>query len=60
MGRRLHVSGGILGALFPKRRVIIIVLRDELVSHNIDKWVRMVFTFSNAFVVEDVPRVMTM
>jgi hypothetical protein len=37
-GSHLHANGGILGLLLPKGRVVILALRDELVSHNIDEW----------------------
>jgi hypothetical protein len=41
MGAQVVVSmslEGILGVFFPKGRVVILVLEDELVSHDIDKW----------------------
>jgi hypothetical protein len=38
MGSRLLVNGGMIGVLFPKGRVLVFALRDELVSHDIDKW----------------------
>jgi hypothetical protein len=37
-GGHLHVNRGILGVLLPKGRVIILVLRDEQESNDIDKW----------------------
>ncbi len=36
-GNHLLVNGGILGVLFPKGRVIILVLGDELMSNNVDR-----------------------
>ncbi len=37
-GRRLHVNGHILGALLPKRWVIILVLWDDQNPNDINKW----------------------
>jgi hypothetical protein len=52
----------------PKRGAFILILRDELVSHDKKSGtpiaprmrVRVVFTFSNTFVAEEVSRVMMM
>jgi hypothetical protein len=37
VGSRLHVNGSILDAFFPKVMVFILVLGDELDSHDINK-----------------------